>query len=190
MMNTRGAWKGIVFGLFAYIYRYPRHVGFFFSIWYYLNYAPFGELSWRPRKLSGLLETLSQFYAYSWALFEWSYVWFVWRDTFQTHYIIQGGPEKNATPTINNFKKTRDRMKKLYALLRIKFFSQQDDTKIKDFDEGVLILWPFLISEPMSFSRFALLSQKSQFTYRKCSIVWLPRVKCLLLLCKARPAWI
>ena len=34
-------------------------------------------------------------------------------------------------------------MKKLCALLRIKFFSQQDDTKIVHFDEGVLILWPF-----------------------------------------------
>ena len=45
-------------------------------------------------------------------------------------------------------------------------------------------------SEAMSFSRFALLSRKSQFTYRKFSIVWLPRVKCLLLFCKAKPAWI
>ena len=45
-------------------------------------------------------------------------------------------------------------------------------------------------SDAMSFSRFALLSQKSQFTNRKFSIVWLPRVKCLLLLCKAKPAWI
>ena len=78
-------------------------------------------------------------------------------------------------------------MKKLCALLRIKFFSQQDDTKIVNFDEGVLILWPFL-SEAMSFSRFALLSQKSQFTYRKFSIVWLPRVNCQLLLCKAKRA--
>ena len=34
-------------------------------------------------------------------------------------------------------------MKKLCALLRIKFFSQEDDTKIVNFDEGVLILWPF-----------------------------------------------
>ena len=34
-------------------------------------------------------------------------------------------------------------MKKLCALLHIKFFSQQDDTKIVNFDEGVLILWPF-----------------------------------------------
>ena len=45
-------------------------------------------------------------------------------------------------------------------------------------------------SEAMSFSRFALLSQKSQFTYRKFPIVWLPRVNCQLLLCKAKPAWI
>ena len=30
-------------------------------------------------------------------------------------------------------------MKKLCALLRIKLFSQQDDTKIVNFDEGVLI---------------------------------------------------
>ena len=39
---------------------------------------------------------------------------------------------------INNFKKTRDRMKKLCALLCMKF-SPQDDTKIVNFDEGVLI---------------------------------------------------
>ena len=55
---------------------------------------------------------------------------------------IQGGPEKNTTLMINNFKKTRDRMKKLCASLRIKFFSQQDDTKIINFDEGFFILWP------------------------------------------------
>ena len=78
--------------------------------------------------------------------------------------------------------------KKLCTLLRTTLFSQQNDTKIVNFDEGVLILWPF--SEAMSFWRFALLSQKSHFTYRKFSIVWLPRVKCLFLLCKAKPAWI
>ena len=89
--------------------------------------------------------------------------------------------------TINNFKKTRDRMKKLCALLRIKLFSQQDDTKIVNLSKAFWFYGSF--SEAMS-SRFALLSQKSQFTYRKFSIVWLPRVKCLLLLCKAKPAWI
>ena len=106
----------------------------------------------------------------------------------QSQHYNTGWPRKNATLTINNFKKRRDRMKKLCALLRIEFFSEQDDTKIVNFDEGVLILWPFF--EAMSFSRFALLSQKSQFTYRILSIVWLPRVNCQLLLCKSKPAWI
>ena len=46
------------------------------------------------------------------------------------------------------------------------------------------------LTEAMSFSRFALLSQKSQFAYRKFAIVWLSRVKCLLLLCNAEPPWI
>ena len=58
-------------------------------------------------------------------------------------FAYTGWPRKNATLTINNFKKTRDRMKKLCALLRTKFFSQQDDTKIINFDEGVLIMWLF-----------------------------------------------
>ena len=82
-------------------------------------------------------------------------------------------------------------MKKLCAVLRIKLFSQQYDTKIVNFDEGVLILYG-RFSEAMAFSRFALLSQKSQFTYRNFFIVWLPRVKYLFLLCinciKAKPA--
>ena len=34
-------------------------------------------------------------------------------------------------------------MKKLCALLRIELFTEQYDTKIVNFDEGVLILWPF-----------------------------------------------
>ena len=50
---------------------------------------------------------------------------------------------KNATITINNFKKTREKMKKLYALMRIKFFSQQNDSKNIHFDQSILILWPF-----------------------------------------------
>ena len=62
------------------------------------------------------------------------------------HRVYTGWPRKNATLTINNFKKTRDRIKKLFALLHIKFFFQQDDTKIVmvNFDEGVLILEPFI----------------------------------------------
>ena len=54
-----------------------------------------------------------------------------------------GWPRKNATLTINDFKKTRNRINKLCPLLRIKFFFQRDDTKIIHFDEGVWILWPF-----------------------------------------------
>ena len=34
-------------------------------------------------------------------------------------------------------------MQKLRALLPIQLFPQQDDTKVVNFDEGVLILWPF-----------------------------------------------
>ena len=54
-----------------------------------------------------------------------------------------GWPRKNATLTIDDFKKTRHRINKLCPLLRIKFFFQQDDTKIINFNEGVWILWPF-----------------------------------------------
>ena len=100
-----------------------------------------------------------------------------------------GWPRKNATLKINNFKKTRDRMNKLCALLRIQFFSQQDGTKMLILMKAFWFCGRF--SEAMSFSRFALLSQKPQFTYRNFSILWLwPRAKCLLLLCKAKPAWI
>ena len=34
-------------------------------------------------------------------------------------------------------------MKTLCASMRIKFFSQQDDTKTVNFDEAILILWLF-----------------------------------------------
>ena len=69
----------------------------------------------------------------------------MWRDCLHSSFfnLYTGWPRKNATLSINNFKKTRDSMKKLSALLRIEFFSEQDDTKIVNFDEGVLILWPF-----------------------------------------------
>ena len=53
-----------------------------------------------------------------------------------------GWPRKNATHTITNFKEIRDKIKLVSALMsRIVF--QQNDTKINDFDEGVLILEPF-----------------------------------------------
>ena len=68
--------------------------------------------------------------------------WMCCKRYWQNFY-IQGGPERMHTLTISNFKKTRVRIKEFCALLRIKFFSQQDDTKIVNFDEAVLILWPF-----------------------------------------------
>ena len=34
-----------------------------------------------------------------------------------------GWPRKNATPTINNLKKMRDKIKKLCAVMHIEFFS-------------------------------------------------------------------
>ena len=70
---------------------------------------------------------------------KWSKSWELWDEHWA---LYTGWPRKNATPTINNFKKTMDRIKKLCALMRIEFFSQQNDTKIINFDEGVLILWP------------------------------------------------
>ena len=45
------------------------------------------------------------------------------------------------------------------------FFFQQNDTKIKDFDEGVLILEQY--SEAMSFSKFAPFVSKVTFELGK-----------------------
>ena len=70
-----------------------------------------------------------------------------------------GWPRKNATPTISDFKTTRDRLTSLCALLGIEFFSQQDDTKIINSNEGIL--------RQCHFQNLPLLPQKSQLTYRK-----------------------
>ena len=79
-------------------------------------------------------------------------------------------------------------MKMLCALLRIKFFSPQDDTKIVYFDEGVLILWPFF-SGNVIFKICPVLSQKSQFTYRnfRHCLASLGKMSALALY-KAKPA--
>ena len=99
-----------------------------------------------------------------------------------------GWPRKNATLTINDFKKTRDRINKLCPLLRIKKKFQQDDTKIINFDERVWILWPFFWGNVIfKICHFCL---KSHNWVPKISIVWLSRVKYLLLLCKTKTAWI
>ena len=55
---------------------------------------------------------------------------------------IQGGPERTQHLRSIIPRKQGGR-KKLCALMRLEFFSQQNDTKISNFDEGVLILWPF-----------------------------------------------
>ena len=53
-----------------------------------------------------------------------------------------GWPRKNATLMI--FQENEGQNDKLCSLLRIEFFSQQDDTKIINFEEGFFfILWPF-----------------------------------------------
>ena len=111
-----------------------------------------------------------------------------WCVHTSTVHVYTGWPRKNAAITINNFKKTRDRMKKLCTLYCTKLFSQQDDPKIVNFDEGVLILWPFFGGNVI----FKICPSISKVTIYvpKFAIVWFPRVKCLLLLCKAKPAWI
>ena len=45
-------------------------------------------------------------------------------------------------------------------------------------------------SEAMSFSKFATSISKVTIVVPNISIVWLPRVKCLFLLCKTKTAWI
>ena len=102
--------------------------------------------------------------------------------------IYTGWPRKNATLScINNFKKTRDRMKKLCALLHIKFFFHCKMTpRSLILMKAILILWPFFWGNVIfKICRFYLKSHNLRKW--KFSIVWLPRVKCLLLLCKAKP---
>ena len=80
-----------------------------------------------------------------------------------------GWPRKNATPTINNFKKTREKMKELCALMRTEFFSQQNDTKIINLDEGVLILWPFFWGNVIfKLCHFCLKSHNRRTKYFHC----------------------
>ena len=85
---------------------------------------------------------------------------------------IQGGPERLQHLRSMISKKTRDRINKLCPLLHIKFFFQQDDTKIINFDEGVWILWPFF--EEISFSKFATSVSKVTTDEPKISIVGSP----------------
>ena len=74
--------------------------------------------------------------------------------------------------------------------MRITFFFLQNDTKINDFDEGVLILGPFFWGNVIVKICHSCLKSHDWHNVPKISIVWLPRVKRLLLLWKAKTAWI
>ena len=91
---------------------------------------------------------------------------FLFLNTTQTHDMINtilkkphtrytGWPRKNATPTITNFKEIRDYIKLVSALMSRIFFFQQNDTKINDFDEGILL-------RQCHFQNLLLLYQKSR----------------------------
>ena len=63
-------------------------------------------------------------------------------------------------------------------LMRIEFFSQQNDTKIINLDEGVLILWPFFRGNVIfKICHFCLKSHNWRTANFHCLA---PRVKCLL----------
>ena len=93
------------------------------------------------------------------------------------------GYRKNTTLTINDFKKTRDRINKPCPLLRIKFFFQQDDTKIIKFDEGVWIQWLFFWSNGI-FKICHLCLKSHDWRAENFHCLAPPGKKCLLLLCK------
>ena len=71
------------------------------------------------------------------------------------HTRYTGWPRTNATPTITNFKEIRDYIKLVSALMSRIFFFQQNDTKINDFDEGILL-------RQCHFQNLLLLYQKSR----------------------------
>ena len=65
-------------------------------------------------------------------------------------------------------------MKKLCALMRIEFFSQQNDTKIINFDEGVLILWPFFWGNVIFKICHFCLKSHNWYIYRKFPLFGFP----------------
>ena len=67
-------------------------------------------------------------------------------------------------------------MKKFCALLRIKFFSQLDDTKIVNFDEGVLILWPFFWGNVI-FKIYPSISEVTIYVRYRGVVVWFSIVR-------------
>ena len=98
-----------------------------------------------------------------------------WRGIATFRHPYTGWPRKNATPAITNFKEIRDLIKLVSALMSRTFFFQQNDTKVNDFDEVVLILEPF--SEAMSFSKFAPFVEKVTFGFRE-EFLWVAPPDC------------
>ena len=90
----------------------------------------------------------------------------VWSLTILQHHMEW--PRKNATPTINNFKNTR--MTMLCGLMKEFWFYG--------------LLWGNVIFKIRYFHL------KSHNCRPENVIVWLPRVKCLFLLCKTKTSWI
>ena len=64
-------------------------------------------------------------------------------------------------------------MKKLCALLRIKLFSQQDDTKIVDYDEGVFDSMAIFLRQ-CHFQDLSFYLKSLNLRTEIFSIVWLP----------------
>ena len=100
---------------------------------------------------------------------------------------IQGGPER--TQHLRSIiSKNEGQNEQVVCIIAYKLFFQQDDTKIVNFDEGVLILWPFFWGNVI-FKICPFISRVTIYV-PNIFVVWLPLVKFLLLLCKAKPAWI
>ena len=117
------------------------HHNFYFIVWRYVIPASCSpdhvkENAWKRLEESPLRKCSSMR-----KLRKWSFT-LSCNTVYKELLSYTGWPRKIATLTIKNVKKTRAKMKKLCALMRIEFFSQQNDTKIINFDEGVLILWP------------------------------------------------
>ena len=149
-------------------------------------YSPFRHLTFRSileTKIHHFILVLNTMTIFLWMLVQRT----TYINVFQINLVVYTGwPRKNATLTINDFKKTRDRINELCPLLRIKFFFQKDDTKIINFDEGVWILWPFFWGNIIfKICHFCLKSHNWRTENFHCLA---PPGKCLL--CKTKTAWI
>ena len=67
--------------------------------------------------------------------------------------------QKECNTFDQKFQETRDRMKELCALLRIEFFSEQDDTKLVNFDQGVFMRQCHFHDLPFYLKSYNLLTE-------------------------------